>query len=100
PEDDRELGLLLDRSRGGGATAGARGRRDGDRCGRHAPALLEELAELGNLEDRPRLEVFGHLLELLGCFDCHVVFLLTSYADRAVSTWTRFWNGAWRRPVS
>src|SRR5690349_13078051 len=64
-EDDRELGLLLfGRGRATTGATATRGRRDGDRRGRHAPALLEELAELGDLEDRPGLELAGELLEL------------------------------------
>src|SRR5215204_3365289 len=53
-EDDGELGLLLDRRRGGARRAGGDG--DGGR-GRDAPLLLEQLCELGGFENGQRRKI-------------------------------------------
>src|SRR5438045_2444916 len=63
-EDDRELGLLFDRFGGRATGLAPAGRGDGDRSGGHAPAILEELAELRDLEDRKTFDVLDQLLEL------------------------------------
>src|SRR2546429_8194606 len=63
-KDHTELGLLLGLG-GCGRPAGATtSRRDRDRRGGHAPAVLQVLAELRDLEDRPGLQLSRDLLEL------------------------------------
>src|SRR6185503_4539973 len=76
-EDHAELGLLL-RLGGSAASRATTSRRDGDRCSGDAPALLEELAELRDLEDGPGLQLAGELVELRVVLDvsCHGVALL------------------------
>src|SRR5207249_9415066 len=61
-QDHGELGLLLDLGRRGSAATTTRG-RDRDRRGGHAPAVLQVLAELGDLEDRPGFKLSRELLE-------------------------------------
>src|SRR5262249_32611555 len=59
--DDRELGLLLNRSRGGSARSG----RHGDRSRRrHAPLLLQHLGELRRLEHREARKISDDFLQI------------------------------------
>ena len=66
-EDDRELGLLLG-GRSGGAGSRAGRNRDGGGGG-DAPLLLEELRELGGLENGQRRQVVDDLGKISHGFD-------------------------------
>src|SRR4051794_10208291 len=91
---DGELGLLLDRRRGG--ARGARGDGDGGR-GRDAPLLLEQLCQLGGFENGQRRKIVNDFGKIGHGLILGVRFERIGFKVVSLKPLRRFWRRPRRR---